>query len=107
MWTLKKRFVVRTNFLNVYQVISAILKALATKARNQGKPIKYHNTKIQLAQNIDIDLQKTKAKDFYWLLNKTVNYSFLLRPKKWSNTRNLNPPNGNTSSNSQNRFAGK
>lgn len=38
----------------------------------------------------DIDLQKTKAKDFYWLLNKQVNYLFPTSPKKWSNIMNLN-----------------
>jgi len=32
------------------------------------------HTKIQLAENIAIVLQKIKAKDFYWLLNKKVNY---------------------------------
>ena len=68
---------------------------LVTKACNQDKPLKEnylgnHNTRIQLAENIAIDLQKTKVKDFYWLLNKSVNYSFPTGRKKWSNTVNLN-----------------
>ena len=48
------------------------------------------NTKIQLAENIEIDLQKTKAKDFYWLQNNKGNYLFPTGPKKWSNIMNLN-----------------
>ena len=51
----------RTNFLNFYQVINAIPKALFTKVRNLDEPLKEiylgnHNTKIQLAENIEIDL---------------------------------------------------
>ena len=83
----RSKFVFRTNFVNFFQVINAIPKALVTEACNQDKPLKEnylgnHNTKIQLAENIAIDLQKTKAKDFYWLLNKKVNYSFPTGPKK-------------------------
>jgi len=83
----QSKYDLRTNFLNFYQVINAIPKALVTKACNQDKPLKENylrnrNTKIQLAENIAIDLQKTKAKDFYWLLNKKVNYSFPTGPKK-------------------------
>ena len=71
----------RTNFLNFYQVINAIPKALVIKARTQDKPPKENflgnrNTKFKLAENIDIDLQKIKAKDFYWLLNEKTNDSF-------------------------------
>ena len=56
----------RTNFLNFYQVFNAIPRELVTKACNQDKPLKenylgIHNTKIQLAENIAIDLQKTKG----------------------------------------------
>ena len=70
-------------------------KLLIIKARTQHKLLKEnylgnHNTKIQLAENIEIDLQKTKAKDFYWLLNEKVNNSFPTGPKNWSNM-NLNP----------------
>ena len=77
----QRKYDFRTYFLNFYQVINAIPKALVSKARTQDKPLKEcylgnHNTKIQLAENIEIDLQKTKAKDFYWLLNEKVNNSF-------------------------------
>ena len=84
----------RTNFLNFYQVINAIPKALVIKARSQDKPkenyLGSHNTKFKLAENIEIDLQKIKAKDFYWLLNEKTNNSFPTGPKKWSNIMNLN-----------------
>ena len=65
------------------------------KACTQDKPLKEnylgnHNTKIKLAGNTEIDLQKTKAKDFYWLLNDKTNNSFPTGPKKWSNIMNLN-----------------
>ena len=85
----------RTNFFNFYQVINAIPKVLVTKARNQDERLKEiylgnHNTKIRLGENIEIDLLKTKAKDFYWLLSNKVNYFFPTGPKKWSNIMNLN-----------------
>jgi len=91
----QSKYDLRTNFLNFYQVINAIPKALVTKACNRDKPLKEnylgnHNTKIQLAENTAIDLQKTKAKDFYWLLNKKVNYSFPTSLKKCNNTMDLN-----------------
>ena len=85
----------RTNFLNFYQVINAIPKALVFKALTQDKPPKENflgnrNTKFKLAEHIDIDLQKIKAKDFYWLLNEKTNDSFPTGPKKWSKIMNLN-----------------
>ena len=91
----QRKFDCRTNFLNFYQVINAIPKALVIKACIQDKPLKEnylgnHNTKIKLAENTEIDLQKTKAKDFYWLLNEKTNNSFPTSPKKWSNIMNLN-----------------
>ena len=78
----------KTNFLNFYQVFNAIPKALVIKAHNQVKPLKEkyfgnHTTNIQLAENIEIDLQKTKVKDFYWLLNeKVTDHLFPTGPRK-------------------------
>ena len=84
----------KTNFLNFYQVINAIPKTLLTRARNFGKVPKEsylgNQSKIQLAENIEIDLEKAKAKDFYWLLNNKVNHSFPTGPTKWSKNLNLN-----------------
>ena len=90
----QRKYDCRTNFLHFYQVINAIPKALVIKARTQDKLLNEnylgnHNTKIQLAENIEIDLQKTKAKDFYWLLNERVNNLFPTGPKTWSNIMNL------------------
>ena len=95
----QRKYDFRANFLNFYQVLNAIPKALVIKACTQDKPLKENylgnrNTKIQLAENIEIDLQKTKAKDFYWLLNEKVNNLFLTGPKKWSNIMNLNSTKG-------------
>ena len=47
-------------------------------------------TKFQLAEDVEIDLQKVKAKDFYWLLNKKVHQSFPTGPAKWNDNMNLN-----------------
>ena len=60
----QRKYDCRTSFLHLYQVINAIPKALVIKARTQDKLLKEnysgnHNTKIQLAENIEIDLQKT------------------------------------------------
>lgn len=83
-----------TNFLNFYQVIKAIPEILLTRARNMEPPIKEHllgnYTKLQLAENISIDLRKAKAKDFYWLLNTKINNTLPSGPQKWSNNLNLN-----------------
>ena len=90
----QRKYDCRTNFLHFYQVINTTPKALVIKAHSQDKLLEEnylgnHNNKIQLAENIEIDLQKTKAKDFYWLLNEKVNNSFPTGPKKWSNIMNL------------------
>ena len=57
-------------------------------------PIKEHllgnYTKLQLAENISLDLRKAKAKDFYWLLNTKINNTLPSGPQKWSNDLNLN-----------------
>ena len=47
-------------------------------------------TKLQLAENISIDLRKAKAKDFYWLLNTKINNTLPSGPQKWRNNLNLN-----------------
>ena len=69
------------------------LKTLLTRARNFGKLPKESylgdQSKFQLEENIEIDLEKAKAKDFYWLLNNKVNHSFPTGPTKWSKNLNL------------------
>ena len=63
----QRKYDFRTNLFNFYQVINAILKALETKACNQDKPLKEnylgnHNTKIQLAENIDMIYRKQRQR---------------------------------------------
>ena len=55
-----------------------LFQKINNKACNQDKHLKEnylgnHNSKIQLAENNIINLQKTKAKDFYCLLIKKLN----------------------------------
>ncbi|KAL9979798.1 hypothetical protein ACROYT_G017513 [Oculina patagonica] len=56
---------------------NAIPKTLLTRARNFGKLPKESylgdQSKFQLEENIEIDLEKAKAKDFCWLLNNKCN----------------------------------
>ena len=90
----QRKYDCKTNFLKFYQVINAIPKTLLTRARNFGKLPKESylgdQSKFQLEENIEIDLEKAKAKDFYWLLNNKVNHSFPTGPTKWSKNLNLN-----------------
>ena len=90
----QRKYDCKTNFLKFYQVINAIPKTLLTRARNFGKLPKESylgdQCKFQLEENIEIDLEKAKAKDFYWLLNNKVNHSFPTGPTKWSKNLNLN-----------------
>ena len=39
---------------------------------------------------VEINLQKAKAEDFYWLHNKKVYQPFPTGPAKWKNNMNLN-----------------
>ena len=92
----------RTNFLNFYQVINAIPKTLVFRAHNLEVPPKENYLgnymKIILAEHVEINLQKAKAKDFYWLLNKKVNQLFPTVPAKWNNNMNLISTEWDTSS---------
>lgn len=59
----------RTSFLYFYQVMRAIPKILLTEAQNLELPPKENYlgnyTKIELAEGVEIDPQKARAKDFY------------------------------------------
>ena len=65
-----------------------------TSAKTQGIPKNLDFSFLRLrglsglAENIEIDLQKKKAEDFYWLRNEKVRHSFPTGPTKWSNTMN-------------------
>ena len=77
----KAKYKCKTNFLNYYQVRSAIPDSLLAKAKKNNleplsKSIFFQNCSIfDLDISTRIDFETAKVKDFYWLLNKQVNNS--------------------------------
>ena len=65
----------KTNFLQFYQVISAIPNYLLSKARTQNPTLarNYNDlTSFQLGNGTELNLLNAKARDFYWrIVNKT------------------------------------
>ena len=82
---------VHCNFLQYFQVLSAIPRALIGKARGRAKPdINFltGSTLFQLTPLLTIDLLKLRSKDYYWLfLNKSKSQA--IGPSKWE--RDLAP----------------
>ena len=72
----KNKFVCKTNFLQFYQVVSAIPKHLVTKAKSTVPPeseLYIENSPLfQLEDQTAIHLGKAKTKDFYSLFNKKI-----------------------------------
>ncbi len=68
----KNKFAYKTNFLQFYQVVSAIPKHLVTKAKNTVPPERElyieNSSFFQLDDLTAIHLGKAKTKDFYCLL---------------------------------------
>ena len=64
----------KTNFLNFYQVLSAIPKYLLFKARNLDDILKSvyleKSPLFQLLNGHELNLDKVKTKEFYWILNE-------------------------------------
>ena len=69
----KNKFTCKTNFLQFYQVVSAIPKHLVTKAKSTVPPeseLCIENSPLfQLDNQTAIHLGKAKTKDFYCLFN--------------------------------------
>ena len=86
----KAKYKCKTNFLNYYQVRSAIPDSLLAKAKKNNleplsKSIFFQNCSIfDLDISTSIDFETAKVKDFYWLLNKQVNNGPHTGPTKWS-----------------------
>ena len=86
----KAKYKCKTNFLNYYQVRSAIPDSLLAKAKKNNleplsKSIFFQNCSIfDLDISTRIDFETAKVKDFYWLLNKQVNNGPHTGPTKWS-----------------------
>ena len=76
----------KTNFLQFYQVISAIPKHLVTKAKNtvplESEPYIENGPFFQLDDLTAIHLGKAKTRDFYCLFNKKIHTRCQTGPTK-------------------------
>ena len=83
----------KTNFLQFYQVISAIPKHLVTKAKNtvtlESEPYIENGPFFQLDDLTAIHLGKAKTRDFYCLFNKKIHTRCQTGPTKWNQTMHL------------------
>ena len=77
----------KTNFLQFYQILSAIPGFLKEKARTPGQnPMLNYSencTSFLLNQNTEINLEKFKARDYYHLLLAKKHQSLPTGPKRW------------------------
>ena len=77
----------KTNFLQFYQILSAIPGFLKEKARTLGQnPMLNYSenyTSFLLNQNTEINLEKFKARDYYHLLLAKKHQSLPTGPKRW------------------------
>ena len=77
-----------TDFLQFYQVISAIPKYLATKARITEQPenelYTINNFLFPLDTYTQMQLEKAKIRDFYCLLNRKIGTVSQTGPRKWN-----------------------
>ena len=82
------KFACKTNFLQYYQIISAIPNHLLLKARQVVSVNKEHFTSNDLFfhfnNNLGIKLDKAKSRDFYQLLIDKTHTGGHTGPKKWS-----------------------
>ena len=89
----KNKFARKTNFLQFYQIVSAIPKHLVTKAKNTIPPeseLYIENSPLfQLDDLTAIHLGKVKTRDFYCLFNKKIHTRCQTGPAKWNQTMHL------------------
>ena len=82
-----------TNFLQFYQVISAIPKYLVIKARNtkppENKLYTRNNFLFPLDPYTQIQLEKAKTRDFYCLLIRKIHTVSQTGPMKWNSITRL------------------
>ena len=87
-----RKYSCKTNFLNFYQVVSAIPHHLLSKARNLDDISKNFYVErsplFQLLNGHELNLDKDKAKEFYWILNERNLTSLPNGPEKWKKTLN-------------------
>ena len=88
------KFARKTNFLQYYQIISAIPNHLLLKARQVDLVNKEYFTSndhfFYLNKNVRIKLDKAKSKDFYQLLIDKTHTGGHTGPKRWSENLSLN-----------------
>ena len=87
-----KRYNLNCNFLQYLQVVSAIPKRLLEKAKQNLDPkftFSEDNTLFQLSSTIQVNLLKSRSKDYYWLFINKVNPE-LKAPKKWDRDLQFN-----------------
>lgn len=82
----------KTNYLQFYQIISAIPKHLLTKAKNMEFLRTYveNDSIFQLNETTQINLEKAQSREFYQLLNNKTHCVSQTGPGKWSQTLSLN-----------------
>jgi len=77
----KNKYACKTNFLQFYQVVSAIPKHLATNAKNtvppESEPFIENSPLFQLDDLTESHLGKAKTKDFFQLQNGIKQYSWM------------------------------
>ena len=86
-----RKYNIKCNFLNYFQVLYAIPKYLLEKSRTYSHINKrdlLHSTVYQFSLSVSIDFVKMRCKDYYWLL---VNASKVVPSglKKWQKDLNL------------------
>lgn len=83
-----------TNFLQYYQVISAIPTSLLTKANDNATLNKIFFTSgeevFKLNDKVEINLGKARCKDFYKLLNNKTHMGNHSGPTRWCKSLSLN-----------------
>ena len=84
----------KTNFLQYYQVISAIPKHLSITAKQSDTFDKSFYTSsdniFPLNETVQIDLGKARARAFYKMLNSRTHTEDQTGPKRWSEILSLN-----------------
>ena len=89
-----KKIACKTNFLQYYQIISAIPHQLLFKARQTDSVNKQFFTSndqhFYFNNDVGINLYKAKSRDFYNFLTNKIHTGGHTGPKRWSDNLSLN-----------------
>ena len=90
----KSRYARRLNFLQYYQVISAIPKNLLNKAKTSDRvreeSYSVESGIIQLDESMQLDLNKAKTCAFYKLSNMKTHTVDQTGPRRWNESLSMN-----------------